>query len=110
MGSVWSTQVKKNFSFKIGVATIFLVSSFVTVILSVAYLQQIVFFQMGQTSGSDIDIIMTSAQLIDEQVNLNYNPYSVNPFQTSDVEIISNAPNQDSHLTQKVLGLELMDT
>ena len=60
MGIVWSTQAKKNFSFKIGVATIFLVSSFVTVVLSVAYLQQIVFFQMGQISGSDIDIIMTS--------------------------------------------------
>ena len=39
IGSVWSTQYKKSFSFKIGVATIFLVSSFVCVILSVAYLQ-----------------------------------------------------------------------
>ena len=45
LGTVWSTQQKKSFSFKIGVATIFLVSSFVTVILSVAYLQQIIFFQ-----------------------------------------------------------------
>ena len=47
IGTVWSTQQKKSFSFKIGVATIFLVSSFVTVVLSVAYLQQIVFFQMA---------------------------------------------------------------
>ena len=86
-------------------ATIFLVSSFVTVILSVAYLQQIVFFQMAQISGSDIDIILTSVQSIDEQVNLNYNPYSVDPFKTSDVEVISNAPNQDQHLTQTIFGL-----
>ena len=43
-------------------------------------------------------------------MNLNYNPYNVNPFEASDVQILSNAPNLDKHLSQSILGLELMDT
>ena len=35
---------------------------------------------MGQSTGSDIDIIMTSLQSFDTLENLNYNPYAVNPF------------------------------
>lgn len=62
VGSVWSTQQKKSFSYKIGVSTVLLVAAFVTVVLSISYLQQVFFLQMAQASGSDIDIIITQGQ------------------------------------------------
>ena len=82
LGSVWSTQSKKNMSYKVGVVTILLVSAFVTVILSVAYLQSIIFFQGAQMAGSDIDIMLTRSVTMDDSVDLNINPYSMDPFQT----------------------------
>ena len=39
VGSVWSTQQKKSFSYKIGVSTVLLIAAFVTVVLSISYLQ-----------------------------------------------------------------------
>ena len=78
--SVYQTQAKKKFSYQIGVATIFMVSAFVTVLLVSSSLTSITFFQMGQTMASDIDYIMTSMQPFEAQINLNQNPYAVNPF------------------------------
>ena len=80
VGSVWSTQTKNEFSYKIGVATIFLVSSFVTVMLSVTSLTNIIFFQMGQQVGSDVDIILMAKNSFEPMLNLNKNPYAQNPF------------------------------
>ena len=37
-GSVWSTQSKKSTSYKIGVSTVMLIATFVTVLLSISYL------------------------------------------------------------------------
>ena len=45
--SVYQTQAKKNYSYRIGVATIFLVSAFVTVMLSVTSLTSTIFLGMG---------------------------------------------------------------
>ena len=56
---------------------------------------------------------MTSVQSIDEQINLNVNPYNIDPFIQSgavSAQIIDDAPNKDKQLSQKFIGLELMDT
>lgn len=81
--SVLQTQSKKSFSYQIGVATIFIVSTFVTVLLSATSLSSIIFFQMGQSSSSDIDIILLSQSSPDTLINLNTNPYAVNPFKAA---------------------------
>lgn len=44
MQSVISLQMKKSFSYKIGVATIFMVSAFVTVLFSSTALTTVIFF------------------------------------------------------------------
>lgn len=84
VGSVWSTQSKKIESFRVGIATIFLVTAFSTLILSVSYLQKLLFIQSAQLGGSDIDLIVTTQKAFDKMINLNTNPYSQNPFLESD--------------------------
>ena len=78
--SVNQTQMKNKFSYNIGVATIFLVSTFVTVLLSATSLTSIIFVQMGQSVGSDVDIIMTGGPAFEHSVSMNYNPYAVDRF------------------------------
>ena len=59
LGSVWSTQARKSTSYKIGISTVMLIATFVTVILSISYLQQVFFLQMAQANVSDIDLIIS---------------------------------------------------
>ena len=92
-------------------ATIFFVSSFVTVLLSVSSLTNIIFFQMGQQTGSDIDIIVTAKASFDTMVNLNQNPYAQNPFAADhELVIVAATVNPESDLTQAFAGLEIMNT
>lgn len=61
-------------------ATLFLVSSFVTVLLSVTALTSNIFVTTGQKYSSDVDIIMTTLTSFDTLVDLNRNPYALDPF------------------------------
>ena len=73
--------MKKTISYKIGVATIFMVSAFVTVLFSTVTLTSVMFFQMSQSMFSDVDMIMTTASSFEDSTNLNRNQYGLNPFE-----------------------------
>ena len=104
--------MKKTISYKIGVATIFMVSAFVTVLFSTVTLTSVMFFQMSQSMFSDVDMIMTTANSFEGSTNLNRNQYGLNPFEEEGYQA-AKAPkptNATTDLTQSMSGIEIMST
>ena len=101
IGSVLSAISKKNISFRIGVATVLLVTAFTAVVLSVFDIQTKGFIYHGQQAGSDIDIVMTMQKSLQKQSSLHVNPYGVDPFfETSDSIISPQGSGRNGGVTE----------
>ena len=71
-------QQRKSSSLKIGIFTVFLVVTIITMLESVVSITPILFVKIGQETAGAIDFRLTFSQ--SDLVNGNVNLYAINPF------------------------------
>ena len=114
---VIQTQTKKKYHYKIGVATVLMVSAFSIILMAVSPLLDIMFLQMSQMQMFDSDFIMTAAPAKKlSTIDLNRNPYMQDPFEMED-EMSSKSSEREApvtdpekSLTADSFGVMLMNT
>ena len=108
-----SLHTKKLFEYRIGVSTIFLVTSFMTVLISVRPLVTLLVLQMAQSTNYEADFILHPKQNFPISFNANTNPYNIDPFNrigVSDLSSITMPKEEPQKLINSIFGINLLNT
>lgn len=96
---LYSDLLRKQRAFRIGVCTIFLVVSFITMLKAVVDVSPIAFLKLAQNQGGNFDFQMvSSAGNMLSPGDLNY--YGVDPFEWDDREVIDEPEEAPSFFEQ----------
>ncbi len=97
-------QQRKSSSLKIGIFTVFLVVTIITMLESVVSITPILFVKIGQETAGAIDFKLTYVQ--SNMINGNVNLYAINPFTMNASASYAPLPPASPLATQRPLSLK----